>query len=75
MNTKPAKTLVTAHMITGPVVNGQEVLTFCGQHLTIDAQGTENINQTGDYIVCPLCEVAYELADIPVPPLEQGSLF
>ncbi|MCH4210055.1 hypothetical protein [Bifidobacterium sp.] len=75
MNTTTAKTLVTAHMITGPVIDGQEVLTLCGQHLTVDAKETDSINQTGDCIVCALCEAAYELSDITAPPLEQGELF
>lgn len=72
--TQPSTT-ITMHMASGDQScdGTHEVTTLCGERFTPDPHATSDI--CGEYVVCPLCELSYELRDIQLPRLEQGELW
>ena len=70
----PATTTI-ACLTTQPLVDGATVTTLCGQRIQVHLHLSHDATESGDYIVCPLRELAALLADVQVPELKQGELF
>jgi hypothetical protein len=68
-------TTVTAHLVREQLIDGITVKALCGEPITVNLGDTHDACESGDYIVCPLCEAAQLLADVQIPHLEQGELF
>jgi hypothetical protein len=66
---------VTAHMVTADLVDGTTVTALCGEQVKVNTKQTNEATSSGDYVVCSLCELAWELRDVQPPAPEQGSLF
>ena len=73
--TKPPRQATIVHLFQGSLRDGEAITTLCGQDMTLDLHGTMEATGTGRYIICALCEAAWELADEPVPRPEQGTLW
>lgn len=72
---KPPRQATIVHLFQGSLKDGEAITTLCGQDMTLDLQGTMEATGTGRYIICALCEAAWELADEPIPRPEQGTLW
>jgi hypothetical protein len=66
---------VIAHMVHEDLVDGLTVHALCGEPITINVEQSHDATESGNYVVCPLCEAAQLLADVQIPHLEQGELF
>lgn len=71
----PPQETVIAHMVPGEIRDGATLTALCGETLTIDLDENREITGSGQYIVCALCEAAWQLADQPIPRPEQGTLW
>jgi hypothetical protein len=69
------QTTTVACLTNQPLIDGCTVTTLCGQHIQVHIGLNNDATESGDYIVCPLCEAAQLLADVQIPHLEQGELF
>lgn len=73
--TGPPRQATIVHLFHGTLRDGEEITTLCGQDMTLDLDGTLEATGSGEYMVCALCEAAWQLADIPIPRPEQGTLW
>ncbi|MCI2157422.1 hypothetical protein [Bifidobacterium crudilactis] len=74
MDTKHSQTSkLMLHYFAGTPRPDGSLITLCGQTITPVATG--DACDTMNAIECPLCELAWELRDMPFPKPEQGELF
>ncbi len=70
--TGPPRQATIVHLFHGTLRDGEEITTLCGQDMTLDLDGTLEATGSGEYVVCALCEAAWQLADIPIPGQNRG---
>ena len=73
------------HYINAAVPDGARTTAICGARLTADVPGTADAKASGEWVMCPLCELRRTLADMGLetdpcgePPngkWSQGTLF
>jgi hypothetical protein len=73
--TENQATTTIACLTRQPLINGTTVTTLCGQHLQVHISLNHDATESGDYVICPLCELAQTLADVQIPHIEQGELW
>jgi hypothetical protein len=70
------ETTTIACLTSEPLVDGRTVRTLCGQHLQVHISLSHDATESGDYIVCPLCELAWFCeTEMHYPTATQGELF
>ena len=69
-------TTVTAHLVREQLIDGITVTAMCGELVTVNLGDTHHACESGDYIVCPLCELAWFCeTEMHYPTATQGELF
>ena len=64
MNGTQARTTTIMHLVRATDFQADGTLrTICGETLRFDPRSTETATRSGDFVVCPLCELADELGE------------
>lgn len=63
---------ITMHYIR-PTPDGNMTMTLCGCRIITDYQATAEAKATGNWVTCPMCELAKTLEDMGLEPSTKRS--